>query len=147
VLQALEKLHEHKFSLQALDCADILIDKEFNVRMKPRNIVRLGLSATPLTNSILESEDFRTLAPELLMQQDQKMVKRTLSSDVWSVGCVLFALLSGYQPFEENSCSATLIRIFKTMGTPTFSDIPSFADTQMAQKITLFPQFAPLNLC
>ena len=135
----MEKLQEHKFSLQGLDCADILIDKDFTVRLKPRNFVRLGLSATPLTTSIVESEEFRTFAPELLMQQDQKMVKRTLASDVWSVGCVLFALLSGYQPFEEKSCSATLIRIFKTMGTPSFSAIPSFADTQMAQKISLFP--------
>lgn len=37
---------------------------------------------------------------------------------MWSVGCFFFTLLTGYAPFEEDTVMATILRIFKTCGTP-----------------------------
>jgi serine/threonine protein kinase len=38
---------------------------------------------------------------------------------MWAVGCIFFNLLSGYAPFDEGIAIATLLRIFKTCGTPS----------------------------
>ena len=39
--------------------------------------------------------------------------------DVWSLGCIMFELLTGYHPFREQTKIGILYRIFKTFGTPT----------------------------
>lgn len=68
------------------------------------------------------------LAPEILLFlfdqpqcSDLDWIRANLSSsksDMWALGTILFTLLAGYEPFEEDQLIAVLLRIFKTCGTP-----------------------------
>lgn len=71
------------------------------------------------------------LSPELLLNvqrtdQDGFVVREDLlhfGADIWAIGCVMFTVLAGYSPFDEDGVLPTLFRIFKTFGTPTHLDL------------------------
>ena len=48
------------------------------------------------------------ISPEVLERQPYG-----LSSDLWSLGCILYALLTGTPPFERPSVQDTLLKIRK----------------------------------
>ena len=58
----------------------------------------------------------------------------TQESDMWALGTVLFTLLAGYHPFDEDQLIAVLLRIFKTCGTPGL-------DMEQSEYPTLFQRF------
>lgn len=58
----------------------------------------------------------RLLNPDFTLSHYKRVV--TYASDMWSVGCILFFMLTGYGPFEEKTTIEIILRIFKTLGTP-----------------------------
>ena len=63
-------------------------------------------------------------------------------------------MLTGYHPFAEKTKFAVLLRIFKTLGTPSdnFLNFPTFFSSQDAQSdylvkiISAMPQWQPMEL-
>lgn len=68
------------------------------------------------------------LSPEILLRlfeepelADTDWIRANMATrqaDMWALGTILFTILAGYQPFEEDQLIAVLLRIFKTCGTP-----------------------------
>lgn len=86
------------------------------------------MTESPLRHQLMSKTNYQilsysNLAPEILLQLDSENgIMVTYASDIWSVGCILFSLISNYEPFEEQSAIATLLRIFKTCGIPNFNE-------------------------
>ena len=59
--------------------------------------------------------------PEILISNHSEEVSVQCSEaiDMWALGCIMFQMLTGYHPFEEDCRIAVLFRIFKTLGTPS----------------------------
>ena len=89
------------------------------------------------------------MSPELLLGANNY----TFSSDIWSVGCIFFRMLTGYHPFKEDSFLGTLFRIFKTLGTPTMTDFLEYptitseqACPQFHQNYDKFPRWTGMSM-
>ena len=73
------------------------------------------------------------IAPEVLRKEGHSP-----ASEVWSLGCMIFALLTGSPPFETESVAATYSRI----AAGTFS-IPSSISEQAASFLTSLLVYQP----
>lgn len=81
-------------------------------------IVDFGLSKILGPNET-STEPFGTVgyvAPEVLQKQHYRE-----SADVWSIGCIIYALLSGSLPYDDKSQSET---IRQTIYDPLVFDLP-----------------------
>ena len=99
------------------------------------------------------------LAPELILKLykasgsggiDMSWVRANLAtqnSDMWAVGCILFTLLAGYHPFEEDQMISVMLRIFRTCATPALdseqSDYPTLFQLcpELLSLVGQFPQW------
>ena len=71
---------------------------------------------------------YNHLAPEIILYMfelscdpDLDWIRANLSTqsaDMWSVGCIFFTMLAGYEPFGEEQLISVLLRIHKTLGLP-----------------------------
>jgi len=103
------------------------------------------------------------LSPELLLNvqitdQEGFVVREDLlhfGADMWAIGCVMFTILAGYAPFDEDGVLPTLFRIFKTFGTPTHLELigqdSSFSELaqmcpNLINQIGAFPQWESMAL-
>jgi len=98
IIQAVRYLHEFGIVHRDLKLENIMMSDTSNLA-KPK-IVDFGL-AKIIGPSETADEPFGTLgyvAPEVLKKKPY-----TFSCDVWSIGCILYALLSGSLPFDHES--------------------------------------------
>eukprot|EP00397_Hematodinium_sp_SG-2012_P033731 GEMP01036082.1.p1 GENE.GEMP01036082.1~~GEMP01036082.1.p1 ORF type:complete len:320 (+),score=52.83 GEMP01036082.1:95-1054(+) len=121
--------------------------------LKPQNLL---VSPSPLTLKIadfglcrktsvipLYTQDSVTLwyrAPELLMMA--QLYGQPV--DLWSAGCIMVEMATGYPLFPGNSAIGTLFLIFQLLGTPS----PDMFDDVVAEAPELqptFPQWRSLN--
>ena len=61
----------------------------------------------------------------------------------------MFQMLTGYHPFEEDCKIAVLLRIFKTLGTPSHNilEFPTLlSDSKFVSMMTNLPQWEALDL-
>ena len=97
VIQGVKYLHSLRIVHRDLKLENIMMTDQSNTA-HPK-IVDFGLSKI-IGPSETATEPFGTLgyaAPEVLMKQPY-----TFSCDVWSIGCILYALLSGCLPFDDS---------------------------------------------
>ncbi|GFR52579.1 hypothetical protein Agub_g15172 [Astrephomene gubernaculifera] len=115
VLQGLQYLHEQGVVHRDIKGANILTTKDGLVKLADFGVAaKLG-----------EVEERRDvvgtpywMAPEVI-----EMTQVTSSSDIWSVGCLIVELLTGYPPyFDLNACSA-MFRIVQDAMPPLPEDI------------------------
>jgi serine/threonine protein kinase len=111
-------LYLHKFGIVHRDLKlENIMMSDAGERASPK-IVDFGLSKI-IGPSETATDPFGTLgyvAPEVL-----KKSPYTFSCDVWSIGCILYALLSGSLPFDHNN-QKELIRM--TMEDQLKFDLP-----------------------
>lgn len=103
IIQAVRYLHEFGIVHRDLKLENIMMSDTSNLA-KPK-IVDFGL-AKIIGPSETADEPFGTLgyvAPEVLKKKPY-----TFSCDVWSIGCILYALLSGSLPFDHESQRETI---------------------------------------
>jgi len=79
-------------------------------------------------------------APDVLMGSR----KYSTQVDVWSVGCIFAEMNNGRPLFPGSSDSDQLLKIFKTLGTPTPKTWPSI--TELPDYKTNFPIYPPVQL-
>ena len=103
LIQAVRYLHDFGIVHRDLKLENIMMSDTSNTA-KPK-IVDFGL-AKIIGPSETADEPFGTLgyvAPEVLKKKPY-----TFSCDVWSLGCILYALLSGSLPFDHESQRETI---------------------------------------
>lgn len=115
---------------------NILFDINKNIRL-----IDFGLSKTPDTNQIMDTQcgSPSYASPELIMGQ-----KYTFATDIWSMGVVLYAMMTGHLPFiETNFTRLAHMVIFKEIEfppniSPNLSDIlHRMLDKNPATRITI----------
>lgn len=97
IAQGTQYLHSYGIVHRDLKLENIMMSDQSNNAFP--KIVDFGLSKIIGPNETA-NEPFGTLgyvAPEVLKKQPY-----TYSCDVWSIGCILYALLSGSLPFDHN---------------------------------------------
>ncbi|KAL7670997.1 hypothetical protein ACOME3_005912 [Neoechinorhynchus agilis] len=63
------------------------------------------ISGRPVEQTLCGTPNF--IAPENMMGRHEQ----GLYGDIWSLGCVLYALITGKPPFEGDNCAATMNRV------------------------------------
>jgi 5'-AMP-activated protein kinase catalytic alpha subunit len=104
IISAIEYCHDHGVSHRDIKPENILVDNEKNIKVGD-----FGLS-----NYMKDGEFFKTscgspnyAAPEVI----SGLTYCGPEVDIWSCGVVLYALLSGYLPFDESNISALFSKI------------------------------------
>lgn len=98
LINAVRYLHDFGIVHRDLKLENVMMSDTSNLA-KPK-IVDFGLAKIIGPNETAD-EPFGTLgyvAPEVLKKKPY-----TFSCDVWSIGCILYALLSGSLPFDHES--------------------------------------------
>lgn len=125
-----------------------------NGTVKLANFFAISKAASDLECSQVhwtKEEDCKNYPPEVLITDEaqSQSIVRSPALDMWALGCMMFHLLTGYHPFEEDCNIAILYRIFKTLGTPTQNilEFPTLlSDPAFVDLMPYLPQWEPIGL-
>jgi beta-lactam-binding protein with PASTA domain/predicted Ser/Thr protein kinase len=120
VLRAARFAHRHGVVHRDLKPHNVIIDEEGRVKVTDFGIARAGVSEITETGSIMGTA--RYLSPE--QAQGQAVGQQ---SDVYSIGIMLYELLTGTVPFEGDSVVAIALRHLSEPPRPPSSLVPSIA--------------------
>lgn len=97
ILQALIYLNNQGFSHSNLKTSNIMVEVNGVIKLNDFfTISRKIISQNP-ENQILRKNNICYIAPEIITLE-----KKTLSSDIWSLGCILLEIMTGVKPWGEN---------------------------------------------
>ena len=114
IISGIEYLGKTKVAHRDLKPENLLLDSKKNIK-----IVDFGLSNTYFQNELLSTACGSPCyaAPEMLSGEKYNGI----NIDIWSSGIVLYAMLCGYLPFEDNDNPKLYKKIIKgTFETPEF---------------------------
>ncbi|OQS00389.1 kinase [Thraustotheca clavata] len=92
IVSALVYLHHAHIAYRDLKPENILLDARGFVRLADFGLAKLSLSPTDTTYSFCGSVDY--MAPEVILGHGYG-----LAADIWSLGCVVYEMLTGLPPF------------------------------------------------
>ncbi len=122
ILQALQFAHEHNVIHRDIKPQNIVINGRGQVKVTDFGIARAGASAKMTeTGSILGTAQY--LSPE---QAKGKSVEQ--NSDMYSVGIVLYEMLTGQVPFEGENPVAIALKHISDEPVPPQALVPSIPD-------------------
>ncbi len=105
VCAALKHAHDHGVIHRDLKPANLLQASGGRIKLTDFGIARLfGVTGLTLAGNMVGTPDY--MAPEQTEGQ-----RATPRSDLYSLGCVMYALLSGKPPFSAKSMTEVLIRV------------------------------------
>ncbi|EAX97675.1 CAMK family protein kinase [Trichomonas vaginalis G3] len=123
LIMVIKYLHEEcHIAHRDIKAENILFDSSRNIR-----VIDFGLSNTPASDNTLKTQcgSPAYAPPEMILGHSY-----TYSSDIWSCGIVLFAIVCGYLPFEDNNLTRLAQKIiFKEV------EIPENISPQLADLI------------
>lgn len=104
VLDGLKYLHDNDVIHLDIKAANILINTEGVVKLADFGIATTAApSANDKRMSVVACSPFWT-APEVIMNQSENgQVKVTPAADIWSLGCTIIELVTGYPPYHDMS--------------------------------------------
>jgi serine/threonine-protein kinase len=105
VCAALKHAHDHGVIHRDLKPANLILTADGTVKLTDFGIAKLfGSASLTLAGSMIGTPNF--MSPE---QTEGKPV--TPRSDLYSLGCVMYALLAGQPPFQADSVTAVIDRV------------------------------------
>lgn len=104
LIQSLIYIHKKKVIHRDIKLGNILIDDDFNIKLTDFGLCALKRNEYDMFNSHLGTARF--ISPEMISGYDYNE-----SCDVWSLGVVLFKLLTGDHPFNGSSKESIFNRI------------------------------------
>lgn len=136
VCAALKHAHDHGVIHRDLKPANLLITADGTVKLTDFGIAKLfGVSGLTMAGSMIGTPDY--MAPE--QTQDHPATAR---SDLYSLGCVMFALITGKPPFTSPSITKIIDRV-RTDDPPLLrqlvSDVPEPMERVVAQLLRKDP--------
>jgi serine/threonine-protein kinase len=119
--------------------ANILLDAEYRVRVGDLGLAQKHVTAKAIKELV---GTLGYIAPELMLESG-KRVAASPSSDLYSLACVAYELLTGQPPFEANTDEA-LIRLHSTANVvrPSFvrRDLPRALDGVLLRALAKSPE-------
>lgn len=105
VARALKHAHDHGVIHRDLKPANLLVDKDDEIKLTDFGIAKLfGATRVTLNDSVMGTADY--MAPEQAAGE-----ATTPRCDLYSLGCVLYALLAGTPPFKGNSIAEVVHKV------------------------------------
>jgi serine/threonine protein kinase len=102
---ALEYLHNEKHVVHRdLKCENILLDRHDNIRLVDFGLSNMFSDVAPQLNTACGSPAYA--APEMVLGKSY-----TKSADIWSLGVLLYAIVVGNLPFDEENVQRLLQKI------------------------------------
>jgi len=130
LLQAVEFCHSKNVLHRDLKPQNLLISKKKELKLADFGLARcFGIPGTGYTHEIV------TLwyrAPELLLGAQHY----STPVDMWSIGCIMAEMVTGYPLFPGKTDVSQLAKIFEVLGTPTPKNFPS---------MTKYPYYSKLS--
>jgi len=137
ICKALKHAHDHGVIHRDLKPANLLINSEMHVRLSDFGIAKFfGSSGLTADGGVLGTADY--MAPE---QAEGRPV--TARSDLYSLGCVMYALLAGKPPFTGQSIVEVLHKVRYEKPLPlsrTASDTPRALEEIIFQLLEKDPE-------
>lgn len=141
IITALHYLHTHGIIHRDLKPDNILISRTGHLKLTDFGLSHLGVvdrqTADPLlstASSFVGTPDY--IAPEILLNQPH-----SFSADYWSLGVVIYELISGIPPFHGDTEAETHTNILKA--SPDFSDFSPLSADFIGNLLTLNPAQRP----
>jgi len=107
IVEALDYIHSNKVSHRDIKPENLLLDSDMNIKVADFGLSNLMRDGVPLETAC-GSPNYA--APELLSGCGYC----GNAVDVWSTGVVLFALVAGYLPFDDNNIQELFNKIRRT---------------------------------
>ena len=145
MLRAIALIHERRLVHCNLTMSAIRVSQTGILKLCDFELSTLTTLAGDFTPQSDQSENFYSLPPEVLLG----FSKVCPSRDIWALGCLFFHMLTGYHPFKEQTRIATLLRVFKTLGTPTLNllESPTLSSCPyFAESYQLYPVWSTMDL-
>jgi len=146
LLQGIAFCHEHRVLHRDLKPQNLLINMEGELKLADFGLARaFGI---PVRNYTHEVVTLWYRAPDVLMGSR----KYSTQVDIWSVGCIFSEMVNGRPLFPGSSEQDQLLRIFKTLGTPTLktwpgmAELPDFKDNFPKYPVQSFKKICPKKL-
>ncbi|RHY44268.1 hypothetical protein DYB30_002056 [Aphanomyces astaci] len=134
IVKAVERLHEFGFAHRDLSLENVLLDADNQC-----HVCDFGLACHVATvHSSRVGKKFY-MAPEVVAGEDYDAVK----ADVWSLGMLLFEMLSGAPLFGEASASDPRFHVLQTAGPATL--FQGVEDSEIVQLLTELVSLDPLK--
>lgn len=103
IVNGLLYLKKNNIVHRDLSTANILLTRDFKVKIADFG---LAADANEKHNTMCGTPNF--ISPEVLSR-----ITHGVQSDVWGLGCIMYALLMGQAPFESNDVKSTWARVMK----------------------------------
>jgi len=140
LLQGIAYCHQHRVLHRDLKPQNLLINMEGELKLADFGLARaFGI---PVRNYTHEVVTLWYRAPDVLMGSR----KYSTPVDIWSVGCIFAEMVNGRPLFPGSSESDQLMRIFKTLGTPTKKTWPTYTDLPEYKVVDNFPSYPVQSL-
>jgi len=135
LLASIAYCHQHRVLHRDLKPQNLLINMEGDLKLADFGLARaFGI---PVRNYTHEVVTLWYRAPDVLMGSR----KYSTTVDIWSVGCIFAEMVNGRPLFPGSSENDQLMKIFKTLGTPTKKTWPTveLPDHKQLDNMPIFP--------
>lgn len=142
ICQALRHAHDRGIIHRDIKPANILLDQQGNVKLSDFGIARF-FGAQQITDAHTIIGTLEYMSPEQALANPI-----TSSTDLYSLGCVLYALLTGKPPFPARSLPELLRKLKSTSPAPIRSiryDVPDNLGYIITDLLQIHPEDRPRN--